>query len=121
MRIRCHIAFMRAVPLLVSAALTLAACTDDPTSPALRPSALRASLADSAAADSAAADSVAPRTETIVVAPDTARLVVGRTRTLAAVVRDTAGAPIEDRVVAWSSSDTTVATVDSVGVVTGIA
>jgi alpha-tubulin suppressor-like RCC1 family protein len=102
-----HIA--RLTPL-AAAALLNTACTDDPTAPGLRPGGARASRAESAV-----------RRESIAVSPDTARVVVGRTTELRAVVRDTAGVPAESRVVRWASSDTAVARVDSVGVVTGVA
>jgi alpha-tubulin suppressor-like RCC1 family protein len=90
------------------AALAAAACTDEPTAP-LRRVAPRASLSASAA--------TAP---SIAVAPDTARVVVGRTTKLAVTVRDSLGAPTE-RALRWSSSDTAVARVDSAGIVTGVA
>lgn len=56
----------------------------------------------------------------VVVTPPTARLVVGDTAALAAVVRDAQGAVLAGRVVRWSTSAPAVATVDSVrGVVRG--
>ncbi|MET0395524.1 MAG: Ig-like domain-containing protein [Longimicrobiaceae bacterium] len=54
-----------------------------------------------------------------VAAPDTV-LRVGRTLQLAAEVRDAAGRPIAGGVVAWSSSDTTLARVSAAGEVTGV-
>lgn len=71
------------------------------------------------------ADTTAPpleptgRTATIVVAPNTTSLVVGATLPLQAVAHDAAGNVVPDAAIHWSSSDTSVATVSSAGVVTG--
>jgi alpha-tubulin suppressor-like RCC1 family protein len=102
-------AYRRAALGALTLALAVAACADDPVSaPSHRP-ALALVAADGGAAASLA------------IAPDTARVVVGRTRTLAAVARDSAGTPLAAGAVAWSSSATDVARVDSAGVVTGVA
>jgi uncharacterized protein YjdB len=53
----------------------------------------------------------------VVVTPDSAMLHVGGSVTLSATVRDSSGAPLA-RTPAWSSSDSTVATVSASGVVT---
>ena len=68
----------------------------------------------------AAALAVAARAPTtLAVTPDTiAFTAVGQTTRLAAEVRDQIGRPMEDVTVSWSSADTLVATVDSVGLVT---
>ncbi len=61
----------------------------------------------------------APAPTTIAVAPDTVALTaLGQTAQLAAEVRDQAGRMMAGVPVAWSSADTTVAAVDSAGVVT---
>lgn len=57
----------------------------------------------------------------VVVAPATASLVVGGTRTLAATTRDSAGATLSGRTVTWASSSPAVANVSSAGVVLAIA
>lgn len=57
----------------------------------------------------------------VAIAPATASLPVGSTVPLAVTVKDAGGSALGDRVVAWSSSNVTVATVSATGVVTGIA
>jgi uncharacterized protein YjdB len=57
----------------------------------------------------------------VAVLPSTASVTAGQTVALAAVVRDTAGTVLTDRVVSWTSSDTHVAIVSATGVVTGVA
>jgi len=107
----CH-SLLRATAavLATSVALVAVACTDDPVAPnALRPHAVRRDVA---------ADSAAPK---IAVTPDTTRVVVGRTTRLAAIVRDSGGHAVDSAAVAWSSSDSTIARVDSAGVVIGVA
>jgi alpha-tubulin suppressor-like RCC1 family protein len=99
---------------LATAVVTLAACADDPVSA----TGARPALARSAADASADTDA---RVASVAITPDTARVVVGRARRLAAVVRDSAGKALEGQVVAWASSSADVATVDSAGVVTGVA
>ena len=62
---------------------------------------------------------VAPAPTTIAVTPDTVALAaLGQTAQLSAEVRDQAGRAMEGVQVAWSSADTTVAAVDSGGLVT---
>ncbi|AHG91802.1 Ig domain protein group 2 domain protein [Gemmatirosa kalamazoonensis] len=92
---------------LTAALAVAAACADDPVSAGPRATPRRL-LGD------------VPR-PAIVVSPDTARVVIGRSRRLDAVVRDSAGTPVNAPALAWSSSDTTVARVDSAGVVSGVA
>jgi uncharacterized protein YjdB len=53
--------------------------------------------------------------------PATASVIIGQTTTLSPIVKDTTGTVVTDRVVAWSSSNTTAATVSSAGVVSGLA
>ena len=57
----------------------------------------------------------------VTVEPPTATVQVGRTVPLYATVRDTAGRVIYGRSVTWGSDNTTVATVDQSGLVTGVA
>ena len=62
---------------------------------------------------------VAPEPTTVAVTPDTVALTgLGETAQLSAEVRDQAGRAMEGVPVAWSSADTTVAAVDSAGLVT---
>ena len=64
---------------------------------------------------------VAPTPTTVVVTPDTVVLTaVGQTAQLTAEVRDQAGRVIDGVPVAWSSADTTIAVVDSAGLVTAV-
>jgi uncharacterized protein YjdB len=58
---------------------------------------------------------------TVTVAPPTASVAVGGTVPLIATTKDAVGATLTGRAVAWSSSNTSVATVNSSGVVTGVA
>jgi len=58
--------------------------------------------------------------ETIVVAPDPAGVPVGQTVQLAAELLDKQGRVLTDRVVTWSSSNPSAATVDANGLVTGV-
>ena len=61
----------------------------------------------------------APAPTTVAVTPDTVALTaLGETVQLSAGVRDQAGRVMEDIQVSWSSADTTVAAVDSAGLVT---
>ena len=55
------------------------------------------------------------------VAPGSDEVVVTQTLQLSAVARDASGAPLTGRVVSWSTSDASKATVSSTGVVTGVA
>jgi len=56
----------------------------------------------------------------VAVDPTTATVTVGQSPvTLTATVRDTSGTVVTDRAVTWSSSDATIATVSTTGVVTG--
>ncbi|UCF20345.1 MAG: Ig-like domain-containing protein, partial [Gemmatimonadota bacterium] len=56
---------------------------------------------------------------TVVITPDSAEVVVGRTVQLTVTVRDQAGAALMNPAVTWSSSDSGVAEVDSTGLVSG--
>ncbi len=53
----------------------------------------------------------------VTVAPDTATLAAGATRQYAATLKDSAGNTLTGRAVTWTSSDTTVAAVDTTGMV----
>jgi uncharacterized protein YjdB len=55
------------------------------------------------------------------ISPDDNSVVVGQTTQLTAELRDATGAPVTNRLIAWSSSDASVATVTSQGVVTAVA
>jgi uncharacterized protein YjdB len=58
---------------------------------------------------------------TVSVNPPSVSVVAGRSTTLAATLRDASGQIVSGRAVAWSSSNTLIATVSSSGVVTAIA
>ena len=57
----------------------------------------------------------------VAVLPNTISVAVGRTLQLTAVAKARDGSLLDDRVVQWVSSDTTVAKVSASGVVTGVA
>src|SRR5438093_815821 len=57
----------------------------------------------------------------LTVNPASASVAVGATRQLSAVTKDSAGNTLTGRVITWSSSNTAVATVNSSGLVTGVA
>ena len=64
---------------------------------------------------------VPPLPTTVLVSPDTLRLTaLGQTGQLAAEVREQAGRVMAEAFVSWSSGDTLVAVVDSVGLVTAV-
>lgn len=77
------------------------------------------------ASSGALADTAAVEVEQVpaelVVSPDSVALVVGDTARLAATVWDANGVEVAGADVAWTSIDTTLAAVDSAGVVTGVA
>jgi alpha-tubulin suppressor-like RCC1 family protein len=54
------------------------------------------------------------------VSPDAVMLLMGETRQLTATVENVQGDTLVDRAVAWSSTDSSVVTVDSTGLVTGL-
>ena len=58
---------------------------------------------------------------TVTVSPATATIDVGSTTQLTATLKDASGLTLTGRVVAWSSSQPTIATVSPTGVVTGVA
>ncbi|MGH7741776.1 MAG: Ig-like domain-containing protein, partial [Candidatus Eiseniibacteriota bacterium] len=58
---------------------------------------------------------------TVTVAPSSASVAVGGTVALGAMEADADGNILKDRVVTWSSDHTSVATVNSIGVVSAIA
>lgn len=62
---------------------------------------------------------VTQTTHSVLIVPDTATVAVGGTKTYVALVKDRFAVAIPGAAVAWTSSDTTVATVDAAGVVTG--
>ncbi|HST62274.1 MAG TPA: Ig-like domain-containing protein, partial [Longimicrobium sp.] len=62
-----------------------------------------------------------PRAATLQVLPDSIVLDAGATAALTAVIRDSAGAVLPGRALVWSSSNAAVASVDSLGVVRGVA
>jgi uncharacterized protein YjdB len=57
----------------------------------------------------------------VTVTPSTASVTVGQTVPLTATPRDASGNPLTGRVIGWSSSDNSIATVSASGVVTGVA
>lgn len=57
----------------------------------------------------------------VLVTPGTAEVVLGFTQQLSAAPRDAANNPLTDRPVTWSSSNTTVASVSTAGLVTAVA
>jgi len=57
----------------------------------------------------------------VTIAPDSGTLFVGQQLSLAASVRDSAGATLAGRTVTWASANDNVATVTGAGVVTGVA
>ena len=58
---------------------------------------------------------------TVTVNPPTAAITVGQTVTLTATTTDASGNPLSGRIVGWSSSDNTIASVSASGVVTALA
>ena len=72
--------------------------------------------------DSATAPVVpdSPRPTTVTVSPPTAELVAGATVQLRAEVRDQNASVMAGAAVTWTSSETSVATVDAAGLVTGV-
>ena len=64
---------------------------------------------------------VVPAAGSVQVTPDTATLLVGRSRQLTVSVRDQSGALLTGRAVTWSTSDAAVATVSATGLVTAVA
>lgn len=64
---------------------------------------------------------VAPVVTTVTVAPPSASIVAGTTTTLQATVKDQNGNALTGQTVTWSTSNTAAATVNSSGVVTGVA
>jgi len=64
------------------------------------------------------------RSDTVVgavkVSPDAVMLMMGETRQLTATVENVLGDTLVDRAVVWSSTDSSVVTVDSTGLVTGL-
>src|SRR3970282_2245815 len=57
----------------------------------------------------------------VTVSPASATLVEGESTQFDASVRDEGGQTLADRVVAWATSDPTIATVSATGLVTGVA
>src|SRR5207249_11315361 len=69
--------------------------------------------------DTAAVTVVPVPVASVTVTPATASIIIGQTQAFTATLRDSAGGILTGRVVTWSSTATTVATVNSSGVVTG--
>ncbi|HEU6452927.1 MAG TPA: Ig-like domain-containing protein [Gemmatimonadaceae bacterium] len=69
--------------------------------------------------DKATITVVAP-VSSVVVSPDSISVIVGKTSTLTATVKDASGNTLTGRDVTWKSDNTGVATVDANGVVTGV-
>jgi uncharacterized protein YjdB len=63
---------------------------------------------------------VRPAVTSVTVAPPTASVPVGQTVQLTATPKDANGGPLTGRVVTWSSGNTSVATVNGSGLVTGV-
>jgi len=66
-------------------------------------------------------DVVAAPVSTITIAPRDTSVVIGRTVQLSAALRDSLGGTLTGRVLAWTSLNTSVATVNSSGLVTSVA
>jgi len=62
-----------------------------------------------------------PAVATVDVSTPAGAIVVGQTAQLSATARDASGNVLSNRTIAWSSSSTTIATVSSSGLVTGVA
>jgi len=56
----------------------------------------------------------------VTVTPSSGTVAIGRTVQLTATPRDASGNPLTGRAISWSSSDNTIATVNSSGLVTGV-
>ena len=78
-------------------------------------------LSNVAVAATASTPPPPPVVTTVTVTPVTASIVVGATATLQATVKDAQGNVMTGQSVAWSTSDANAATVNSSGVVTGVA
>lgn len=63
---------------------------------------------------------VSPAVATVTVTPASVPVPLGGTAQLTASVRDTRGAALTNRVVAWTSSNSAIATVSALGLVTGV-
>src|SRR4051794_14524819 len=63
---------------------------------------------------------VTPVPTTVIVTPQNQSIEVGSTQTFAAEVRDQNGVTMAGQTVAWSTGSTSIATVNSSGVVTGV-
>ena len=85
--------------LLLALAATLAACDSTPPNPPPSPQ---------------------PPVTSVLVAPGDFSLVVGQTRQLTATPVSTAGQSLSGRDVEWATSDSTIATVSTSGIVTAI-
>lgn len=87
--------------VVASGALLLAACSDSPAGPKPNPGPVPVAV--------------------VQVSPGTTELAIGETKQLGAVTRDSAGNVLNNRPVAWTSSDTAVAKVSAAGLVTAVA
>lgn len=97
---------LAAMGIVLLAASFAAACSSDATAPS-----------DPQPPGPPPAPSVAS-VASVAVAPATATLTIGDTVHLTATPKDSAGHPLAGRTITWSSSDTSVATVDASGLVT---
>ena len=66
-------------------------------------------------------DSTGPAVETVTVSASTDQITVGETLQFSATAKDASGATVSGEKVSWTSSNTALATVDSTGLVTGVA
>ncbi|HEY9427148.1 MAG TPA: Ig-like domain-containing protein, partial [Gemmatimonadaceae bacterium] len=71
--------------------------------------------------DSAAIVVSLPAVASVAVSPSSASLLVGDTKTLSATLKDASGTTLTGRTITWISSDQSVATVTSAGLVTAVA
>ncbi|HEX6533934.1 MAG TPA: Ig-like domain-containing protein, partial [Gemmatimonadaceae bacterium] len=62
-----------------------------------------------------------PTVATVTIAPTSVSLLAGQSSQLTATVKDSRGQSLTDRTIAWSSTNTAVATVSAAGLVSGVA
>ena len=83
----------------------------------LTPGLLIALVATISGCDNKATD-IGPAVATVTITPANPNMSGGATKQLSATLRDTGGKPIDGRTIAWSSSNSSIATVSSTGLVT---